>query len=181
MSSDATLPLPTPQIKDEPIQLVDAANRPCGSASRRMMRRFHFWHRATYVFVRNCHGELCIQERTLSKEVFPGFYDLATGGVVGAGEPVHIAARRELAEELGIEGVRLTPCFEFRFAEQGHHIFGSVFLTNYDGALSLQLDEVAAARWMSVTEALTLEPATPDSRLALEMMRERGWLGGNDA
>lgn len=181
MPVDTPPPLPAPSIKDERIQLVDASNRPCGSASRVLMRRFHFWHRSTYVFVRNRHGELCVQQRTLTKEVFPGDYDLATGGVVGAGEPVHIAARRELAEELGIEGVRLTPCFEFRFAEQGNHIFGSVFVTAYDGELHLQAEEVAKAHWMTIGEALTLERATPDSRLALDLMLERGWLAENDA
>lgn len=167
---------PTPHIKDERIQLVDATNRPRGSASRALMRRYHFWHRATYVFVHNHRGELCVQERTLTKEVFPGDYDLATGGVVGAGEAAHIAARRELAEELGIEGVRLRPCFEFRFAEQGNHIFGSAFLVEYDGALCLQPEEVADVRWLSVNDALALERATPDSRLALTLMLERGWL-----
>ena len=167
----------SPVIKKERIQLVDAANRPCGSAERAMMRRFHFWHRATYVFVLNARQELCVQVRTMTKEVFPGHYDLATGGVVGAGEPVHVAAQRELAEELGIEGVRLQPCFGFRFAEQGNHIFGSAFLTRYDGPLSLQPEEVADALWLPVTEALALERATPDSRLALEMMLERGLLG----
>ena len=168
--------LPEPYIKDERIQLVDAANRPCGSAVRSLMRRFHFWHRATYVFVLNARNELCVQERTLTKEVFPGHYDLATGGVVAAGEPVHVAARRELAEELGIVRVRLTPCFGFRFAEQGNHIFGSAFLTHYDGPLRLQPEEVADALWVPVGEALALERATPDSRLALTLMLERGLL-----
>ncbi|SHE39895.1 Isopentenyldiphosphate isomerase [Modicisalibacter ilicicola DSM 19980] len=169
--------LATGQIKDERVQLVDAVNRPCGSASRRMMRRYRLWHRATYVFVRNRLGELCVQERTLTKEVFPGDYDLATGGVVGAGEAVAIAARRELAEELGIESVRLTPCFEFRFAEQGHHVFGSVFLVDYDGPLRLQAEEVASANWLSVAEALDLRRATPDTHRALTLMCARHWLG----
>ena len=170
------LSLPPGRIKDERVQLVDAANRPCGSASRSMMRRYRLWHRATYVFVRNARGELCVQERTLTKEVFPGDYDLATGGVVGAGEAVAIAARRELAEELGIESVRLVPCFEFRFAEQGNHVFGSAFLVDYDGPLRLQAEEVASARWMSVSEAHTLERATPDTHRALTLMRRQHWL-----
>lgn len=102
-------PLPAPHVARERIQLVDARNRPCGSAWRAEMRRFHFWHRATYVVVRNGRGEICVQRRTLTKEVFPGGLDLAAGGVVGAGEAEHVAARRELAEELGIEGVALRP------------------------------------------------------------------------
>ncbi|MHB0776749.1 NUDIX hydrolase [Halomonas sp. WWR20] len=163
-------------LREEQIQLVDATNRPCGSAPRTLMRRYHFWHRATYVFVRNRHGELCVQERTLTKEVFPGYHDLATGGVVGAGEAAHVGARRELAEELGITGVTLYPCFDFRFAEGGNHIHGSVFRADYDGPLRLQPEEVASASWMTVDQALALETATPDSRVALQRMLAEGWL-----
>ena len=179
-TSAASPALPEPSIKDERIQLVDAHNRPCGSASRKLMRRFHFWHRATYVFVRNGRGELCVQRRTLTKEVFPGYHDLATGGVVGAGEAEHVAARRELAEELGIEGVRLTPCFAFRYADGGNFIHGSVFVADYDGPLVLQPDEVADASWLTVSAALALQDATPDSRVALERMLAQGWLATHE-
>ncbi|MFC4976684.1 hypothetical protein ACFPTY_19715 [Halomonas beimenensis] len=55
MTDDALAPppLPTPRIADESIQLVDARNRPCGSAPRAAMRRYRYWHRATYIVVRN--------------------------------------------------------------------------------------------------------------------------------
>ncbi|MFC4976685.1 NUDIX domain-containing protein [Halomonas beimenensis] len=74
-----------------------------------------------------------MQRRTLTKEVFPGGLDLAAGGVVGAGEAVHLAARRELAEELGIEGVPLRHVLEFVHAQGGNHIFGSAYLVDYEG------------------------------------------------
>lgn len=175
MTLDAR-PLPKPIIVDERIQLVDADNRPCGSASRALMRRLCFWHRATYIVVRNSRGELCVQRRTLTKEVFPGDFDLAAGGVVGAGEAVHVAARRELAEELGIGGVKLCPAGEFRFLEQGHRIHGSIFLVSYDGPLRLQAEEVAEAFWLPLEEALALPRATPDTRQALKQLRANGML-----
>lgn len=168
--------LPTPMIADERVQLVDANNRPCGSALRAQMRRFRLWHRATYVVVRNRQGELCAQRRTLIKEVFPGGVDLAAGGVVGAGEAVHVAARRELAEELGIVGVPLRFCLDFRYNEGGNHIFGSVFLVEYSGALRLQTEEVAEAIWLPLDEALAHPQATPDTHLALARLIEGGWL-----
>ncbi|PMR67057.1 NUDIX hydrolase [Halomonas heilongjiangensis] len=168
--------LPAPFIADESIQLVDARNRPCGSAPRVQMRRLGFWHRATYIVVCNGRGEICVQRRTLTKEVFPGGLDLAAGGVVGAGEAVHVAARRELAEELGIRGVPLRPVLEFVHAEGGHHIFGSLFLVEYDGPLTLQAEEVADAFWLPPAEALALEAVTPDTRQALAALLESGAL-----
>lgn len=167
---------PTPVIADERIQVVDARNRPCGSAPRVAMRRFRFWHRATYIVVCNAAGELCVQRRTLTKEVFPGQLDLAAGGVVGAGEAVHVAARRELAEELGITGVPLRHVLEFVHARGGHHIFGSAFRVDHDGPLRLQAEEVAEAFWRAPGEALALDGVTPDTRQAVEMLLEAGLL-----
>lgn len=167
-------PLPEPHIADEQIQLVDARNRPCGSAPRAAMRRFRFWHRATYVVVRNHLGELCVQRRTLTKEVFPGWLDLAAGGVVGAGEAVHVAARRELAEELGIQRVPLRYLGDFVHDAGGNHIFASLFLVDHDGPLTLQAEEVADAFWLPPAEALALEGITPDTRQAVDVLLAHG-------
>jgi 8-oxo-dGTP pyrophosphatase MutT (NUDIX family) len=168
--------LPVPHVARERIQLVDARNRPCGSAWRTAMRRFRFWHRATYIVVRNARGEICVQRRTLTKEVFPGGLDLAAGGVVGAGEAEHQAASRELAEELGIRGVALRPAGGFVHAEGGHHIFGSLFLVDHDGCLALQAEEVADAFWRSPAEALALPDVTPDTRQAVQVLLDAGLL-----
>lgn len=168
--------LPAPHVARERIQLVDSRNRPCGSAWRAEMRRFRFWHRATYVVVCNARGELCVQRRTLTKEVFPGGLDLAAGGVVGAGEAVHLAARRELEEELGIRGRRLRPAGGFVHARGGNHIFASLYLVEHDGPLALQAEEVADAFWLPPAEALAQEGVTPDTRQAVEVLRDRGML-----
>lgn len=161
-------------IADEQVQLVDPHNRPCGSTSRAMMRRLSCWHRATYIVVRNAAGEICVQERTAIKETHPGWFDLAAGGVVGAGEASLPAARRELFEELGVRGVRLIPGGEFVFHEAQLKLYGSLYWVNYAGPLRLQPEEVAAVRWMPVAEALALEKATPDTRLALSKAVELG-------
>ncbi|UTV86079.1 NUDIX domain-containing protein [Cobetia amphilecti] len=163
-------------IQDEIIQLVDAQNRPCGTAPRRLMRRYRYWHRATYAFVLNGRGELCIQKRTLSKEVFPGYFDLASGGVVGAGEAVQVAARRELEEEIGVRGAPLKHCFDFCYTDATNHVFGSAYLVHYDGPLTLQAEEVADAFWVTPADALALHPSTPDSRMALERLIREGFL-----
>ena len=150
-ADDSTLP--TPVIADEHIQLVDARNRPCGSAPRALMRRFHFWHRATYIVVRNAQGDICVQRRTLIKEVFPGGDDLAAGGVVGAGEAVHLAARRELAEETGITDAvidRVAGVFHSRREYKDDHIVIFAMRADAEAASALHaadIREIAEARW----------------------------------
>jgi len=96
--------------------------------------------------------------------------------VVGAGEAEHLAARRELAEELGIRGVPLRPAGSFVHAEGGNHIFGSLFLVDHDGPLTLQAEEVAEVFWRTPAEALSLPGVTPDTRQALRALLDGGLL-----
>ena len=93
-------PLPTPA--SEQVIIVDRQNQGLGVVSRALMRSQGLIHRASYVLVRNSHGELFIQKRTSTKDVFPGYWDIAAGGVVQARESYEDSARRELLEELGV-------------------------------------------------------------------------------
>ncbi|MFC0269766.1 NUDIX hydrolase [Kushneria aurantia] len=157
------------------VQLVNTRNQPVGTARRCEMRRLRMWHRAVYIFVLNSEGALCVQRRTTIKDIFPGYRDLCAGGVVDAGESFHQAAARELAEELGLK-LPLTYCGEQRFAD-GMNAFGSVYLAHYEGqSLHLQASEVESVEWLAPQAALAVEDATPDSRQALALLIERGWI-----
>ncbi|MFC0338334.1 Isopentenyldiphosphate isomerase [Kushneria avicenniae] len=155
------------------VQIVDAFNRPAGSARRCDMRRLRMWHRAAYIFVFDQHNRLCVQRRTLWKDIFPGYRDLCAGGVVDAGETMASAARRELQEELGLS-LPLEPCLSLHF-EQGMNAFGSVFLTRYHGEpIRLQASEVTGVEWLTLEDALAIDDATPDSHQALRALVDQG-------
>jgi 8-oxo-dGTP pyrophosphatase MutT (NUDIX family) len=135
---------------DEVVIIVDEENNEVGAVPRREMRAGRLLHRATYILVFNSSGELYVQKRTQTKDVFPGYYDVAAGGVVLAGESYEEGAVRELAEELGIRGIRL---------------WGRAFSCVYDGNLVLQQEEIESGTFMKVDEVLRLaetEPFTPD-------------------
>jgi 8-oxo-dGTP pyrophosphatase MutT (NUDIX family) len=161
---------------NESVVIVDESNEIVGAATRRVMRRFNLPHRAAYVLVFNSRDEIFIQQRTMTKDVYPGYYCPATGGVVAAGESYEESAARELGEELGIESVPLQPLFDFYHEEAGNKVWGRAFSCIWDGEISLQAEEVASGSFMTVTAALALaesEPFTPDGLYAL-----RRWLGG---
>jgi 8-oxo-dGTP pyrophosphatase MutT (NUDIX family) len=69
------------------------------------MRRFNMWHRSTSIFVIDEHHKFCINKRSKNKDYFPGYLDLAFGGIVSASEidNVDLAALREAEEEMGIK------------------------------------------------------------------------------
>jgi hypothetical protein len=105
---------------DEIVVIVDAHNQVVGAAPRREMRALQLPHRSTYVLVFNSQGELYVQKRTLTKDVFPGYFDVAAGGVVLAGETYEQGAERELEEEMGIRSIPLNRLFEFILKTNTH-------------------------------------------------------------
>ena len=160
---------------DEVVAIVDHRNRVVGSAPRRDMRRNRLPHRSTYILVFNSRGELCVQKRTDTKDVFPGYYDVAAGGVVLAGETYEAGARRELAEEVGISGLTLAHQFVFHYADNYTQVWGSVFSCVYDGELALQEEEVESAAFMPLAEVRThtdRAPYTPDGLYVLKRYLE---------
>src|SRR5262245_30054790 len=102
---------------EELVDVVDTDDRVVRRVSRAEMRRDNLLHRAVYLLVWNGRDELFVHRRTPTKDVYPGYYDVTVGGVVGAGESYDEAARRELAEEVGIADAVLTPLFALRYAD----------------------------------------------------------------
>ena len=155
---------------DEIVAIVDEHNNVVGAAPRREMRAQRLPHRSTYILVFNSQGALYVQKRTMTKDVFPGYYDPAAGGVVLAGENYEESAQRELYEELGIRDVPLTPLFTFYFADERTRVWGRVFSCVYDGELVLQPEEVESGEFLPVAEILRraqTEPYTPDGMYVL--------------
>jgi isopentenyldiphosphate isomerase len=160
----------------EQVLLVDEQDRPVGQASRARMRAEGLLHRATFIFVFARDGRLLLQRRTLTKDLWPGYYDAAAGGVVAAGEDYDTCARRELVEELGIEPPSLTRRFHFRYEDGQARCFGQVYTCTHDGPFRLQPEEVAEAHFVDAADVLAgrYSPATPDTVRALARLLEEG-------
>jgi 8-oxo-dGTP pyrophosphatase MutT (NUDIX family) len=162
------MPIP---IKEEIVTIVDEVNRVVGAAPRSRMRTDGLPHRATYILVFNDKGELFVQKRTTGKDIYPGYYDAATGGVVLAGESYEDAAKRELEEELGITGVRLKGHFDFFYEDAGNRVWGRVFSCVYNGDVILQEEEVESGAFRPVHEILEISRNrlfTPDGLYVLQ-------------
>lgn len=155
---------------EEIVAIVDEQNNVVGALQRKEMRARRLPHRSTYILVFNSAGELYVQKRTLTKDVFPGYYDTAAGGVVLAGESYLEGAKRELEEEMGIRDVPLTPLFVFYYNDERSRVWGAAFSCVYDGDMVLQEEEVESGTFMNIQDVLqraeTL-PFTPDGLYVL--------------
>ena len=163
---------------DEIVVIVDQDNNIVGAVPRGEMRAKRLAHRSTYVLVFNSRGELYVQKRTLTKDVFPGYYDIAAGGVVLTGETYEQGAAREIEEEMGIRGVPLSRLFDFYFENEQTRLWGCAFSCVYDGAVVLQEEEVESGAFVSVGNILRraeTQPFTPDGMYVL-----RRYLNGTE-
>jgi len=146
----------TPGPRDEPVEHVDTDGRVIGIVPRSRMRRDNLRHRSASVIVTNSRGDLLVHRRADDKDVFPGWWDIAAGGVVGVGETYAEAAVRELAEELGITAVDL------EFVASGHHDdehareVCHVFRVVHDGPLRFDDGEITEARFVTPPELAEL-------------------------
>jgi 8-oxo-dGTP pyrophosphatase MutT (NUDIX family) len=72
--------------------------------------------------------------------------------VVAAGETYDDAARRELAEELGIRADTLEALGEGRFRDESVALIGRGFRCTHDGPFTFTDGEIAEVRWVDRAE-----------------------------
>jgi 8-oxo-dGTP pyrophosphatase MutT (NUDIX family) len=150
----------------ELVVIVDENNAIISNVPRAVMRKEGLIHRATYILVFSSKGRLFVQDRTMTKNIFPGYHDLCSGGVVVAGEDYEESARRELEEELGITGVPLAFLFDFYGEYVGQKVWGRAFSCISDEPFVLQKEELTGGAFHEIDEVIELisnEPCTPDS------------------
>jgi len=151
-----------PAAARELVQLFDDQGRPAGTASRHQVRRDNLTHAATAVVLRSSSGLVHVHRRTDTKDLYPGRFDFAAGGVVAAGEQPRTAAERELAEELGVTGVVLEPVRVAHYGDDHTDYWGHCFVTTWDGEPRLQPEEVAWGDWWPLDRLVTALDTEPD-------------------
>jgi isopentenyldiphosphate isomerase len=134
--------------------LVDETDQPIGAAARREIRTRNLLHRGIAVVVRNPAGAIYVHRRSLGKDVFPDMYDMVVGGMVTAGESYDQTARRELAEELGIEGVEPQFVLRHRYRGNENNAWISLYEVVWAGAIRHQEAEISWGAYMTEEEIL---------------------------
>jgi 8-oxo-dGTP pyrophosphatase MutT (NUDIX family) len=113
-------------------------------------------------------GRLLVHRRSDAKDLWPGWWDMAVGGVVASGESYDAAARRELAEEIGVTApdVIIEPVGGDHYTDADVSLIGRCYVVTWDGPLHFADGEVAEARWVTRAEFAELRrehPFLPDS------------------
>lgn len=136
---------------DECFYVVDENDNVVGWASRSECHKRGLIHRSVYVIVLNDKGEIFIQKRSMSKDLYPGLYACSASGHVEYGEGYEEAAKRELMEELGINA-QLKLIGKFKCFSETEREISALYLCRHNGPFKLNSEEISEGRFMSIEE-----------------------------
>ncbi|NEB78374.1 NUDIX domain-containing protein [Streptomyces sp. SID14478] len=161
---------------EEILDIVDEQDRVIGQAPRGEAYARNLRHRCAFILARDPDGKIFTHRRTPTKLVFPGWYDMFVGGVVGAGESYDEAALREAEEELGVSGLpRPTPLFKFLYDDgAGKSWWSYVYEVCCDLPVHPQAEEIDWHAFLSPEELerrLGEGSWTPDGLAAYERLK----------
>jgi isopentenyl-diphosphate delta-isomerase len=124
-------------------------------------------HRAFSIFVFNGDDELLLQQRSPTKMLWPGYWSNTCCSHPRRGEAMATAVVRRLTQELGFT-CPLEYLYKFKYHAQfgaagAEHELCSVYFGRYDGPVDVNVNEIAAWRFVGV-DALERElKAKPDT------------------
>jgi isopentenyl-diphosphate delta-isomerase len=157
----------SPSRDEESVVLVDAQDVPQGVAPKAEVHRRGLKHRAISVLVRNHAGDMLLHRRNVEKYHSGGLWTNACCSHPRPGEAAEDAARRRLAEEMGIR-CGVTPLFvaQYRAAVSNGYIEDEVvrvFGSTYEGPISPDPAEVSEWKWLPLAELADDLVRRPDS------------------
>lgn len=129
---------------DELVEVVDLDGTVLDVVTRAAIRAGVLRHRCTYVVVTTSDRHLVVHQRAEWKDVYPGWWDVAFGGICDVAEPWDVAARRELLEEAGLAEPSLEPLGSLLYEADDGRVLGRVYHVVSDTEPSCPDGEVVA-------------------------------------
>lgn len=142
---------------EEMLDIVDDQDRVLSQAPRSHVLRDYHIHRAVMFFVFDAEDQVLVNQRSELKELYPGYWSIAFGGHVLAGESYDDAVRREIKEETGVDApARLLTSFQKRTGDERENV--KVYAVVAETEPVLFPAEIAQGRFMSLAEINEMIP-----------------------
>ncbi len=139
----------------EQVVLVDAGDNELGFEEKFACHKNPVkLHRAFSVFIFNSKGQMLITKRSKEKKTWPGFWSNTCCSHPKVNEPIELAAKRRLNEELGFT-CDLKFLFKFIYKADydntwGEHELDWVYVGYYDGPIKPNEDEIDELKFIDI-------------------------------
>lgn len=163
----------TEMSEEEFVIIVDDENQEQMVVSRTIMRKQNLIHRSSFTAVFNSSGKVLVLQRSHSKDLYPGLYEITCAGVVQPYESFDECALRELEEELDIKSPKLDFMDIFYDENQLNRVWGSLYTTIWDDELHFNEQEIAWGTFLpfsDIDSLISQGKCTPESSIILEML-----------
>ncbi len=137
----------------EELDIVDSHDNLVDKADRSIAHKKGLLHRVVHVMVFSPDGELFVQQRSLSKDMYPGYWEGSLSGHVMSGESYKEAAERELHEELGvcITPKHLKEVLEFGLHDENERVLAKLFVVkDFKGEVRIDQEEIKTGEFWSM-------------------------------
>jgi isopentenyl-diphosphate delta-isomerase len=123
-------------------------------------------HRAFSIFVFNGDDELLLQQRSLDKPLWPNYWSNTCCSHPRRGESMEEAVSRRLLQELGFD-CPLEFLYKFKYHAQygalgAEHEYCWVYFGRYDGLVDANVNEIAAWRFVRISDLEAELDAAPE-------------------
>lgn len=147
--------------KGEIFDIVDKDGNIIGEATREEAHTNpELIHRVVHCWIFNQEGQVLMQKRAETKELFPGFWDMSCGGHFSKGEDDTQTLKRELEEELGITEYKSGLVTKMIIAQEKQteliYLYYA-FVNKPASYFKLQEGEVAEIQWMDLKDVFNLK------------------------
>jgi isopentenyldiphosphate isomerase len=138
-----------------PIQIVDENDKPLRPGTMTEAQAEGLWHRIVRIIVKDQEGRILLQKRGATMATFPGCWDTSASGHVDNAEDYLTAAKREMAEEIGLQEASLeeVESYQSRGLYEGRKLnrFNKTYLTfvKNDQIFTADPVEVSEIKWFT--------------------------------
>jgi isopentenyldiphosphate isomerase len=150
-----------------PIQIVDEHDKPLRAATKQEAWEQGLWHRVVRVMCEDGQGNVLLQHRSATKDIYPNCWDNSAAGHVDAGEDYETAVHREIAEELGISDLTLQEIGRYTDEHIWKGLQMKCFVRVYKATIAglpqtTEPDKIDDLRWFTIADVKKLVADHPD-------------------
>ena len=161
---------------DMTIDRVDENDNVISTIIRREVFEKRAGFRVIHVFIFDSRGRLLLQKLSPSRQRHPEYWGSSVAGYVFSGEEYHEAAKRRVAQELGVD-LRLDRVGKTMMNDEGCNKFITVFESRSEGPFSPDQSHIAELRFIPV-EGLLDKQDTGEIKLTPTLVHLLGFRFG---